>query len=391
MSNKFTLPPKGFVFWPVGTGDSSSVVVKEKGVILQIDLHHMQKSDNEDEPAWPIIDELVRLLPKKNDRPYLTAFVLTHPDEDHILGFKELLTKVHIGEIWHTPRIFTEYKKDLCEDAKGFKKEVERRRDVTIKKKGDVKSGDRVRVIGHHDIFLEDDYKDFPQQWRTSPGTSVTQLDGVDHAETFEAFIHAPFKDENGGDRNETSLALQVTLGAGEKSGKGLFFGDRDYPSVKRIFDKTKEKKRPEYLEWNVLLSPHHCSKSVMYWQEEGEKEETFRKDIMGDLEAVRCEGGFVLASSHADFSDEEGKNPPHLKARKRYEEIVDSGHFICTHEHPSKKAPQPVVFVVDDEGFRYEKPTGKADAATSVASAVAAARGGTTPPKEQVGFGSFP
>lgn len=388
MSTYFTLPTTGFVFWPVGTGDSATIVVKEQECVLQIDLHQMEKSGTEDEPAWPVVDELARLLPKRDKRPYLAVFTLTHPDADHIQGFKELLAKVHIGEIWHTPRVFAEYKKDLCEDAKAFKKEVERRRDLIIKKKGDVESGERVRVIGHDDIFLEEDYKEFPQQWRTSPGRSVTQLDGVDRADTFEAFIHAPFKDESGGDRNETSLALQVRLISGETTIQALFFGDRNYPSVKRIFDKTREKKRPQYLAWNILLTPHHCSKSVVYWQDEGEKEETFRREMLEAFEGARLDGAYVIASSYSDFSDAEGKNPPHLKARRRYEEIVDSGHFICTHEHPSKRAPQPVVFVMDDKGFNHQKPEGKADAAKSVAEAVAAARGGTTPPQEQLGFG---
>src|SRR6202000_2843385 len=105
---------------------------------------------------------------KRGDKPYLSLFVLTHPDEDHCLGFKELLSKVTIGELWHTPRVFREYKKDMCEDAQAFRDEARRRRDETIKK-GDPGSGHRVRVIGHDEIFEEDDYKDFPSYWRTRP------------------------------------------------------------------------------------------------------------------------------------------------------------------------------------------------------------------------------
>ena len=104
----FNLPKRGFVFWPVGTGDSSTIVVKENKVIMQIDLHHLEKAEDSDEPHVPIIDELVRLLPKNNDKPYLSVFVLTHPDQDHINGFSEFLKKVKVDEIWHRPRIFTE-------------------------------------------------------------------------------------------------------------------------------------------------------------------------------------------------------------------------------------------------------------------------------------------
>ena len=388
-----TLPSKGFVFWPVGTGDSTTIVINPNSLVVQVDVRQTTESEDKDSPATPVIDELVRLLPKITlaggvKKPYLALFVLTHPDQDHMLGFGDLLKRVHIGEIWHTPRIFREFPSDLCDDAKTFRKEAHRRRDATIAVNGDPGSGNRVRVIGHDSIFQEDDYKKFPKEWRTIPGTPVTEVDGIECGQVFEAFIHGPFKDKDTQTRNNTSLAMQVRLTEGPGTGKGLFFGDRDYKKIKRIFDVTKEKGRGQYLEWNVMLTSHHCSKSVMYWKGPDEKEETFRKDIMDDIEASRLARHCIVASSHASFTDGDGDLPPHLKARKRYEEIVEQGWFVCTHEHPSKKQPEPIVFIVDQNGFRYERPAGKVEAATSVAAAVAAARGGDRPPREQVGFG---
>lgn len=382
------LPKKGFVFWPVQNGDSTTIVVKENSTVIQVELHHRECAEDDDSPMAAVVDELVRLLPKRNGKPYLSLFILTHPDEDHCCGFKELLNKVTIGELWHTPRIFREYKNDLCEDAQAFREEARRRRDVTIKNKGDVKSGDRVRVIGHDDIFKGDDYKDFPEYWRTIPGTSVTEVDGEELGDIFEAFIHAPFKDDMNDSRNNTSLAFQINLIEAERVGKGLFFGDREYPLIKKIFDKTKERDRTQYLEWDVMLSSHHCSKCAMYWADEEEDEATLRQDILDDFEAARLDGAYVIASSRSDFGDQPGCLPPHLKARKRYEEIVDAGHFLCTQEHPNKEAPEPIVFVIDANGFQYQKPGGESEPTKSLATAVTAARGGSAPPKEQVGFG---
>ncbi len=382
------LPSKGFVFWPVGNGDSTTIVIRENDVVMQVDMRHCEEAENDDSPMAPVIDELVRLLPKKNGKPYLSLFALTHPDEDHCLGFKELLKKVHIGELWHTPRVFREYKKDLCEDAQAFRDEARRRRDVTIEKQGEVESGDRVRVIGHDDMFAGEDYAGFPEYWRTTPGKSVTEVDGEEMGDIFEAFIHAPFVDDMEKTRNNTSLSFQLNLIEGDQVGKGLFFGDREYPLIKKIFDKTKQRERTQYLEWDVMLSSHHCSKCAMYWADAEEEEQTLKQDMMDDFEAAKRKGGYIIASSRSDFGDEEGKLPPHLRARNRYEEIIDAGHFVCAHEHPSKKEPQPVVFVVDGSGIRYEKPEGKAQAVGTVANAVSAARGSAAPPKEQVGFG---
>lgn len=386
----FELPERGFVFWPVGTGDSSTIVVDRKGIIIQLDLHELECCDDEDDPHTSIVDELVRLLPRRDRRPYLSAFVLTHPDKDHIQGFAELLSRVTIGEIWHTPRVFTEYKKDLCDDARAFKAEVERRRKITIKNHGVVASGDRVRVIGHDDIFKEEDYKNFPDRWRSYPGSWLTALDGVDLTGVFEAFIHAPFKDHADGDRNDTSLALHIALTKDKQTGKGLFLGDHCYPTLRRIFDKTKEKNRRQYLEWDILLTPHHCSKSAMYWQDDPDKGEIFKSDIMDDFEESARAGAYIVASSESDFSDKEGKNPPHLKARKRYEEIVESGHFLCTQEHPNSTSPEPISLEVSAQGFVYRGSSGakKAEAASRLGAAVTQARGGDAPPRSQVGFG---
>lgn len=385
------LPDKGFVFWPVGTGDSSTVGIKPDETVMQIDLHHLSKSDDDDDPHCAIVDELVESLPKKDGKPFLAVFALTHPDKDHINGFSDLLDKVTIGEIWHTPRIFREYKKDLCDDAVAFKDEVSRRRDLTIKKNGDVAIGDMVRVIGHDVIFESGDYKDFPEYWRSYPGNTIIEINNESVEDDFTAFVHAPFKDDSATERNNTSLALQIVLKESDATAKALFFGDREYPTIKQIFDKTKEKDRTYYLEWDVMLSSHHCSKKTMYWKGEDDDDEKLKKDIMDDFKSYKLDGGYIIASSESDFSDEEGKNPPHLKARKRYEEIVDSGHFLCIHEHPDKKKPTPIIFELDSDGLSYQEPAkAKAAQKSALGVAISKARGEDEPPSEKVGFGSL-
>lgn len=386
MTSTFLPPKKGFIFWPVGTGDSTTIVVKENMIFLQIDLHHMEKSEESDESAWPIVDDLTRILPKKGNKPYLSVFALTHPDKDHILGFARLLDEVRIGEIWHTPRIFTEYKKDLTDDAKAFRDEVERRRDATIRQQGNVSSGDLVRVIGFDDILKEKEYKGFPKNRISVPGQSILTLDDVTVSDSFEAFVHAPFKDDSEATRNNTSLALHITLKDKNAIAQALFFGDREYPSVKQIFEVTVQNKNEQYLRWDLLLCPHHCSKKVMYWKDEGEQAESLRKDVMQFFEGNKKSNAYVIASARAEFSDGEGDNPPHGKARKQYEKIVDAGHFICTHEWPNEEAPEPVRFELEQTGFSLTKT--KTSDSSRLSAAVAVARGGEAPPQQQVGFG---
>ena len=393
MAIDFELPnKKGLVFWPVGTGDSSTFVLIPGEIVMQVDLRHLEKADDPEEPEWPIIDHLVKALPKRNGRPYLALFVLTHPDKDHIQGFAELLKKVDIGEIWHTPKVFRAQtdQESLCADAKAFHNEAHRRRKAVLDDPHNVKSGNRLRIIGHDDILKEDKYKDLPENCKSRPGEKVSLVDGVDLSTDFQAFIHAPFKDDQDKAKNETSLALNIVLWEGEKFIQILLFGDREYSTIKTIFETTEGNEvNIPYLYWNLMLCSHHCSKSIMYSKEEGDEEEVFKKDIMAYFDKYnRDKSGYVISSSHSQFTDGDGDNPPHKKARKRYEAIVKPGFFLCTHEYPSKKSPEPLIFTVDENGLHFDDKREKGKGPAALGTAVAAARGESKPPSVQVGFG---
>lgn len=396
-SNLDQLPDAGFVFWPVGTGDSTTIVVDEE-TVMQVDLHHLGESDDDDSKRVPIIDELERLLPERDGEPYLAVFALTHPDQDHCRGFADVLERIQVGELWFTPRVFREYKTDLCDDAIAFQDEANRRVSKTISQGGDVASGDRVRIIGYDDLLQEDNYSGFPESRLTIPGNSVEELDGRDVSGLFRGFIHAPFKDDSTGDRNDTSLAIQVGLSSGGGLGRALMLGDLCYPTVRKIFTRSDD----DDLEWNVMLAAHHCSKSVMYWSDEENGEEELKRDLLDDMDDASGSPGYVVASSDpVPATDEEGANPPHAKAKRRYEEIV-ANDFLCTQEHPSEEDPQPIVFEVDEDGLHVaEKDDGPdedggddddrdgTDDGKSLGAAVAAARKGEKPPTERVGFGA--
>lgn len=184
-------------FWPVGTGDSTTFVVRPNEIVFQVDLRHSQKSEDEKTDCAPIIDYLEEHLPKLNGRPYLSAFAITHPDKDHIQGFKELLERVTVGELWFSPRIFREHDDDpdsLGDDAKAFRDEAHRRVTATVKAGGDPGEGNRVRLVGWDDLLSEEHYQRFPLKFFSVPGDVVESLDGYDLTGEFRAFIHGPFK-----------------------------------------------------------------------------------------------------------------------------------------------------------------------------------------------------
>lgn len=350
------LPDLGVVFWPVGSGDSSTVVVSDE-VVMQVDLNDRAKADDEDNPEVPVVDLLVESLPEGDDgRPFLAAFVLTHADQDHCSGFRDLMEQATIGELWATPRMWRELADDpdavLCEDAQAFHEEVRRRVDAVkeaVAAEEEIKFGDRVLVVGYDTAEGDYDYHDLPAEYLLKPGMAVTTINGEDHAGRFEAFIHAPFKDDGAAARNDTSLSLQVVLTeAGGEVGKVLLFGDLAYDTIIKIFDYSEDHDRGERLEWDLLLAPHHCSKSVMYIKQDGA--EVLKTDVLDAFQRyARGDAVVVASSSVIPTSDTPGANPPHKKAANRYKELA--GRFICTMEWPSKDDPSPVVFGVDAVG----------------------------------------
>src|SRR6266540_5316413 len=107
MSSMF--PNRGYIFWPVGNGDSTTIVVDAK-TIVQLDINHLESADDDDAPRIPILDRLLDELPKVGGKPYLAGFGLTHGDADHCRGFAELNRRALIGDLWFGPRLLWEQK-----------------------------------------------------------------------------------------------------------------------------------------------------------------------------------------------------------------------------------------------------------------------------------------
>lgn len=348
------LPEQGVVFWPVGTGDSTTLVLGDD-LVVQVDLRDMAAADEEGAVVAAVIDRLEDTLPQPDGTtPYLAVFALTHADFDHCCGFGDLLdSSILIGEIWATPRLWREISEDgdMCEDARRFQEEVERRVNATLKAVKDSKepaSGDRVRIIGYDEDRDQHSYTDLPDKYFTFPGQAITTVDEVNVSEKFEAFVHAPFKDDCAGNRNDTSLALQVRMRTSDgTAGRLLLLGDLAYVTIKKILDYSEFHDRTDRVEWDVLLSPHHCSKKVMYAPGEDGTEE-LKQDILDQLHAHAGPDARVIASSRPfRDKDEKGYNPPHLLARKAYESITDYP-VLCTGEHPTNEEPRPVVFALE-------------------------------------------
>ena len=194
-------------------------------------------------------------------------------------------------------------------------------------------------------------------------------------SDEFRAFVHAPFKDDDAGERNDTSLGMQITLYDGSQKLRALLLGDLSYPIIKRIFKDSES----DDLAWNVLLAPHHCSKAAMYWKDEGDDEEKLKKHIVNEMDEASLEPNRVVSSSNSvPSSNEAGDNPPHAKAKTQYETITES--FLCTMDQD-----EPIVAEIADKKVVF---AGAATAAMNASQAADEAQGSSETPKSAHTYG---
>jgi beta-lactamase superfamily II metal-dependent hydrolase len=365
-------------FFPVGNGDMTLITLADvEGTTLLIDLHIRAAADDSEDDTRDVAKDLRERL-KKDDkgRPYVDAFLLSHPDKDHCTG---LATHFHLGaladypddkkayadkkivirEIWSSPLVYRRGSKThtLTEDAKAFNAEAKRRVQVNRDKgfKG-VEAGDRILVMGEDENGKTDDLGPI----LIKVDQEFTRINGQ-ATDFLTARLLAPFPKQDDAaeedllSKNNSSvvLNLQIAASKSEKDGcKFLTAGDAEVAIWERLWARNKGKSA--VLEYDLLQAPHHCSwHSLSYdsWSKKREKGEV-SADARSALSQARS-GAFIVASS-GEIKDDDC-DPPCIGAKREYQKILNKetvkGQFLCTGEYPSSKSPEPLEFSVTGEG----------------------------------------
>ena len=75
-------------YYPVNDGDTSLITLKDNTTIL-IDCNMRQgESDSGENNIYNVKGDLIKSIQKRNKNPFIDLFILSHPDKDHCLGFK---------------------------------------------------------------------------------------------------------------------------------------------------------------------------------------------------------------------------------------------------------------------------------------------------------------
>lgn len=343
-------------FYPVGNGDCSLITIGGANKKMMFDCNFRQKAEDDNDEMYDVLGDLLdnELNTKKCGLPFLDAFLLTHPDQDHCRSFADKFylgdpdsikqadkdnKKILIGELWYSPRVFEELTSELNADAKAFKKEAKRRMELykSNTKKAD-KDGNRIRIIGWTDnpdlIGLEDRI--------ITPGDTISEVNGT-NCRYFEMFIHAPFKNDIAGeDRNMTSIAAQLRFRSDKNSthiARIFLGGDTEWRIIEKIMGETTD---DDYLKWDLMEAPHHCSYKFFADYRENDANQA-SLDFLEKSE----DGAFVVSSSKVVKKNSD--NPPCQKAKNRYTDRVGESNFFCTSGNKEDDTKKPVVFDIED------------------------------------------
>lgn len=364
------------IFYPVGNGDTSQIVL-DNGQRILFDFRHL-KSKGADDPHidlnWRLREEL-----KEAEQNYFDVVAFTHGDEDHIAGSTDFFElrhakkyqggdRIKINELWVPAAMILEE----ADNDKQSEESVILRQEARYR----LKKGEGIQVFSKPDMLKD---------WLKKNGLSLEErkhliTDAGCCAEGFtlkqekvEFFCHSPFiKHCDDGDdlRNSAALIFQIRFWTEGEYVNYFAIGDSTCDVLEDIVDATEGHKNEDRLDWDLFNVPHHCSYHALS-EDKGEKE-TIPTAKVKKLLLHGQAGAYMVSSSDPIDDDEEArqqKQPPHIQAKKAYERYLketEGRKFLVTMERPSREKPQPLVFKISRDGIRIVRVTTPAAAIVS-------------------------
>lgn len=353
--------------FPLGNADSTRIDL-DGGEKVLVDYADMHEPEDENDKRIDLPQKLREDLREDNRQSYdVVAF--THLDDDHVYGAADFFhlrhankyqgeNRVGIQMLWVPAAAILE--ENLKGDARVIRQEARYR----------LRKGKGIRVFsspGLLDEWLRRKGID-PESRRhlfVDAGEYVPDFDLA--SDGFDVFVHTPHasRSDEGEliNRNNDSLAFQVTFLKGGKTTKMHFFSDLDYEMIEEIVRITRyydgKLNRRDHLEWDLFHLAHHSSYTALA-DEKGED----RTEPSGRIENLFEKDGNYRArmvSTSEPIPSEDTKHPPHRQAASYYESVADqvNGEYLVTMEYPNEANPRPMVFRIDDNGATLAKGTG--------------------------------
>lgn len=354
-------------FFPVGNGGMTLIRLNdllETAMLIDVNIRDVSSSE---EDICDVAQELRDLLPiDSENRPYVDAFILSHHDNDHILGFKEYFhvgplddykepkddenPKIVIRELWSTPR-FWKYASDnysLSDDAKEFNKEMRRRVKLFKDNQYIQPEGERAIIVGKD----PDGKTDGMDLIVKEIGTVFSKINERNVYDKLEGFILGPLEqqddelDEDFDKKNRQSIIMQITVKEFLYENKILITGDAECFVWETLWSLYNNSDR---LEYDLLSTPHHCSWHSLSYDSQSENDNPQVCEVAKNALSQAKSGARIIAQCKPIKNNDD--DPPSKAAKDEYLTIVDESCFYCTDEYPKEKNPEPIEFNLTSGG----------------------------------------
>jgi hypothetical protein len=362
------------VFYPVGNGDTSQVVLNNGRRIL-FDFCHRDKGEDANAPEIDLKTRLMSEL-KAVDRDYFDAVAFTHADSDHIQGSTEFFELQHAVRYQGDGRIKI---RQLWVPAAMLLEEADR--DHQSEEFVLLRQEARHRLLEGKDILVFSQPQalmDWLAPKLEARGESRTARDHlfIDagtvvpgfnlQADGVEFFCHSPFIEHCDGDgdiiRNSAALIFNVRFDVDGERYDFLEVGDAEHGDLETIVRISRYHGNEDRLAWDLFNIPHHCSYLALS-DDKGDRETT-PTDLVRDLLLMGKAGAYVVSSSKPmpETNDSYTRTqPPHIQARKAYERYlreVGGRKLLVTMEEPNGYHPEPLEFTIEQRGISLLRAT---------------------------------
>jgi len=351
------------IFYPVGNGDTSQIIL-ENGKRILFDFRHLKRTETGEEPEINLKDRLKDEL-KKAKKKSFDVVAFTHGDKDHMENSTEFFELLHadkyqgegriiIDELWVPAAMILETASSDEQSSEFVIWRQEARYRLT--------EGKGIRVFSkpeklkdwlkENGLTLDSRRNMITDAGKVVPGFTLDK-DGV------EFFCHSPFikhVDDSDDLRNEAALVFNVRFKAGNNTFDYLASGDSKWEVLEEIIEATKYHGNIDRLAWDIYSLPHHCSYLTLS-DDKGDTE-TRPTPLIKELLLLGKENAYVVSSSNPIEDTKEGREqklPPHIQAKKCYERYlreVYGAKVLVTMEEPNTNKPEPIIFEIDDSGI---------------------------------------
>ncbi|CAM4209941.1 metallohydrolase [Pseudoalteromonas ostreae] len=379
--------------FPVDNGDMTLIqLANNEKTSLLIDCNIRASADDPNEKTPDVAKKLRENIQVDSDnRPYVDAMLLSHPDKDHCLGLEKHFwldsldkysddskpqeeKRIVIRQLWSSPMVFRRASKNepLCSDAKAFNQEARRRVKENRNNNFQVPQGDQILILGEDENGKTDDLGPILKK----VGSFIYGINGT-ATNYLSSKLLGPLslQDEETEEKlskNNSSVIINFHIRSSEYSSKlSRFLAGGDAGVV--IWEKIWAEYGSTDLEYDLLLAPHHCSWRSLSHDSWSKKKETAKVSPEAKAALSQCLDDAIIVSSSKPIEDDDN-DPPCIRAKREYKDILRDvkGIFKCTGEEPTRTKPKPLVVEATNTGFKL------CIAAVSASLATAA----TTPPR---------